>query len=178
MPSRWMHCVVDLIAFGRTYPEIHAQRDEPYKRLGAKHRIERHGLYQFCKKHREPFENLLPFLMECFEDLRNSQGGDKSEEAQVDAAHNRFDYLWDEFSTDERKYFEGLFAWIVLHPEILMSKFGVDVIGGRIHRVLEDGNEVWEDAPEVIQQYNELRKEVGKRLKEDDGLRAMLMKYG
>lgn len=54
----------------------------------------------------------------------------------------------------------------------------MDVIGGRIHRVLEDGNEVWEDAPEVIQQYNELRKEVGKRLKEDDGLRAMLMKYG
>lgn len=178
MPRGWVHCVVDLIVFGRTYPEIHKRKDEPYKNLGIKHRIERHGLYQFCKKHNEPFENLLPFLVECFEDLKNSQGGDKSEEAQVNAAHEFFDYLWDEFSADERKYFEGLFAWITLHPEVLLNKFGVDVIRGRIKRVLEDGREIWEDAPEVIQQYDKLRKEVEKQLKEDESLVAMLMMYG
>lgn len=180
MPLGWIHRTLDLIIFGRVYPEIHKWKDEPFKRLGRNHRRERHGLYWYCRKCNDEssFEDLLPILMQWFEDIRNSDGGDKAEEAMVESAHDHFDYIWDDLSLDERKYWEGFFAWVVLHPEILRKWVGVDVFTGRIKRKLECGREIWEETPEVIHQYKELRKEVERRVGKDSALVQFLFHYG
>lgn len=178
MPSGWIHWVQDLIAFGRIYSEIHRWKDEPHKYLGQKHRIERHSLYCMCKYAGKPFESLQPTLMKHFKRTRDLWGDEKAEEEMVNVAHEHLDCNWDELEESERKYWEGFFAWVALSPEILRDWAGVDVIHGRIKRRLDCGIEIWEEAPEVIQQYEKLRKKVEQCIKVDKSLRTMLRKYG
>jgi hypothetical protein len=53
-----------------------------------------------------------------------------------------------------------------MHPEIIEQKFQVDVIRGRIHRVI-DGEEIWEPSPETVTDYERLRAYV-ERVVEND----------
>ena len=42
MPSHWTHRFVCRLILGRAYPEVDKWLDQPYRYLGAKHRILRH----------------------------------------------------------------------------------------------------------------------------------------
>ena len=44
MPRHKVHRLIDRIFLGREYPDIHRWMDEPYKRLGPRHRMLRHDL--------------------------------------------------------------------------------------------------------------------------------------
>ncbi len=76
-------------------------------------------------------------------------------------SHDYLDRIWDyeglarEERTYTRKYWEAFHVWLVLNPDLLKDWAGVDVLSGRIHRVI-DGTETWEDEPEVKSEYRTL----------------------
>lgn len=66
---------------------------------------------------------------------------------------------------------------VQLNPEVLKDWAGVDVVAGRIHRVV-DGEEIWENAPELRPEYERLRALAYLLLRLDRELRHMLEQYG
>jgi hypothetical protein len=107
--------------------------------------------------------------------MRKTAGADVAEEQMSSDSHDLIDRRWDELSKEQRLYWEGLFAWLVFHPEVLERWAEVDVIRGRIRRVV-NGNEVWEDAPEIVPEYKRLRREVSRHQKWR--LRSLLACFG
>jgi hypothetical protein len=73
-------------------------------------------------------------------------------------SHDFVDKVWDfESLTREerlltRVWWFGFHVWLLFRPDLLRGWAGVDVLTGKIHRVI-DGTEVWEDTPEVIPEY-------------------------
>lgn len=166
MADAWVHAVIDLIAYGRPYFDLHKEKDEPSKRLGRSHRKVRHDWYQaFGKKWTldEPFPS-------CLKDqilkIRNINGPEKAEEKMASTDHDYTDRIWDSLSCSERKYREGFFVWITLNPKILKEWAGVDVLEGKIHRVI-NRYEVWESCPELKSEYRRLRRYI-KVVKDND----------
>jgi hypothetical protein len=90
-------------------------------------------------------------------------------------SHDLIDRTWNGLSREARLYWEGFFAWLIYHPDILERWAGVDVVMGRIKRVI-DGQVVWEDSPETVAEYKNLRREVSRHQKR--GLRNILARYG
>ena len=95
----------------------------------------------------------------------------------VDLAHDYLDKIWDDLSYTERKYWESFFAWLMLNPSILKNWAGVDVLNGRIQRIV-DGHEIWEHCPELISDYRRLRRYVEVVIKKDKNLQNLLHQYG
>ena len=177
MAGAWVHAVIDIIAYGRPYFDFHKEKDEPSKRHGRSHRKVRHDWYQaFGKKWTldEPFPS-------CLKDeiliIRNVDGPDKAEQKMAYMDHDYIDRIWDGLSCSERKYREAFFIRITLNPKILKEWAGVDVLEGKIHRVI-NGCEVWEDCPELKSEYRRLRNYV-QTVKDNDGtLQRMIEHYG
>ncbi|MEX2271232.1 MAG: hypothetical protein WD690_07175 [Vicinamibacterales bacterium] len=98
-------------------------------------------------------------------------------------AHDRLDVVWDypELSRAERrfarKYWEAFHVWIVFRPEVLKTWGGVDVLSGRVHRVI-DGVEIWEDDPELKHEYRRLLRRAHILARCDRGIAFMLKTYG
>lgn len=177
MPSGWIHGVIDLIAYGKPYFDMHKEKDMAYKILGRKHRIVNHEWYREYGKSwsfREPFPARLKGSIRI---LKNKQGADKSERQMAYIDHDYIDRVWDTLSSEERKYCEGFFAWVLCNPEILKKWGGVDVVCGKIQRLL-DGYEIWEVCPDLKSEYKRLRKYVETVIERDKTLKTMIDCYG
>ena len=178
MPSAWVHATIDLIAFGRHYFDLHREKDRPHETLGPEHRIVNHEWYKAFDWGVWTFSNPFPsWLHESIQALGDEEGPDRAEQHMGMNAHDYWDRGWDGLSFPERKYRESFFMWVLLHPELLKNWAGVDVVNGKIHRVI-DGKETWEDCPEVRSEYRRLRKYVEAVRIKDKILQKMLASYG
>jgi len=98
-------------------------------------------------------------------------------------SHDYLDKIWDfddlsqEERTYTRKYWGGLHVWLILNPQLLKNWAGVDVLASKILRVV-DGNEIWEEEPDVRSEYERLHDRACFLLRLDSGLHLMLETYG
>jgi hypothetical protein len=184
MASRLVHAVHSLIAFGHPYEYVHAKKDRfSQRRPGSAHRAVRHRVYGRLG----PTWDFPDAYTECWSRsirrIASSKGGGRAEECPISAAHDVDDRVWDfdDRSKEERarvrKYWEGLCAWLVLNPEVLKTWAGVDIVEGRIHRVM-DGVEVWDREPSLPAAYASLRRHVEYLLRVDRKLRDAVIAGG
>ncbi|MCX6664228.1 MAG: hypothetical protein NTZ75_08285 [Euryarchaeota archaeon] len=173
MPEGWVHATIDLIVYGRPYFDIHKNKDEAFLRLGKAHRKIKHEWYQaFGKKW--TFDDPFPdFLKGLISEIRGACGSDKAEKQMVYWDHDYFDRIWKNLSEKQRKYCKGAFAWIINNPMFLKNWAGVDVLEGKIKRVI-DGQEVWEICPELKSEYHRLHCYVKTVIEYDKDLQDML----
>jgi len=149
MPEAYVHAIESLLAFGRSYFSEHQEKDAPSRMLGREHRVANHDWYQafgivWDFKHPTP-----DWIAEVTEQIGKDFGDEQAEIYQaVFLAHDLTDRLHDSDSPHERKMSVAFHIFLLCHPEILEKKFGVDVINGRIHRVI-DGQEIWESSPQT-----------------------------
>src|SRR3972149_6294557 len=156
MASGWVHQVHSLIAFGLPYSHVHSRKDSHSQRSpGLRHRRFRHRKYQTCGETWDfdgPYSERHKAQVER---IRRWKGPALAERYMVSASHDVDDKVWDfdDSPRDERafrrKYWEGFCAWLVLNPAALKAWAQVDVVAGRIHRVIDDV-EVWEGESELI----------------------------
>ena len=177
MPSAWVHATIDLIVLGRHYFDLHQEKDKPHETLGPEHRILLHDWYQAFGKVRNFSDPFPDWLNTSIQALGDEAGPDRAEQHMAMNAHDYWDRVWDALSFPERKYREAFFIWLLLNPRILENWAGVDVVNGKIHRVI-DGEETWEDCPEVRSEYRRLRKYVEAVRTKDKILQKMLASYG
>jgi hypothetical protein len=173
MPNGWVHATIDLIVFGRSYFDLHHEKDKACGFLGAEHRIVNHEWYQAFGRvwtFSDPFPSWLKGSMQA---LGDAEGADKAEEQMVLNAHEYLDRVWDGLSAPERKYWESFFIWVLFHPRILKDWAGVDVVNGRIHRVVEN-QEIWETCPDVKSEYQRLCRYTSVVRHNDETLRDIL----
>lgn len=154
MPSGWVHATVDLVVYGRTYFHQHKKKDEPHKWLGWEHRKLRHKYYQLFSK-KWGFEDPFPLWLK--EITRLVDNPSKVEQLQSYVSHDYLDRIWDESSKEKRRWIEGLCFYIIGRPKLLRNWACVDVKNGKIRRLI-DGQEVWEDCPEVIIEWENLKR--------------------
>ena len=177
MPNGWVHAMIDLLAFGRSYFDLHQEKDKAYETLGLDHRVVDHDWYQGFGKFwtfSDPFPGRLK---QSIQTLKDTEGGDTAEEKMASIAHEYLDKVWDDLSTKERKYWESCFIWVLFHPEVLRDRFGLDVLNGKIHRVIE-GQEIWGDCPYTKAEYERLRRYAEVVRSNDETLQGMLERYG
>jgi len=97
----------------------------------------------------------------------------------VSAGHDIDDRLWDYDDVSHadrdlnRKCLEVWCAWMVLNPNPLQEFAQVDVLNGRIHRVIA-GADVWEHDPVLVPAYRDLLQRVRTKLRFDRRLREGL----
>lgn len=177
MPSAWVHATIDLIAYGRSYFDIHKEKDEPYKTLGYKHRVVRHEWYQAFEKEWTLHDPFPSCLKDQISKIRDINGPNKAEKRMADIDHDYIDRIWDTLSPQEKKYREGYFAWILFNQKILKEWAGVDVLDGRIQRMI-DNCEVWEYCPKLRNDYKRLSSYVKVVMKNDGILLHILEQNG
>lgn len=184
MPNGWVHETIDLIAYGRPYHHVHKTKDaESQKRPGRRHREVNHEWYQEFGKVWSLSDPFPDWWKETTQKVRDEEGPESAEELMVSVSHDYFDKVWDYDGLSKperdriRKYREGFFAWLLLRPSVLKEWAGVDVLEGKIQRLIE-GQEVWEDAPDIKSKYEGLRRRVEFVIRKDRALREMLERYG
>jgi hypothetical protein len=173
MPAGWVHAAFDLCVWGRSYFDDHKRKDRWSKTLGRWHRRRDHEWYlQFGKSwtFEIPFPNSLSYQF-C------SLSPFASERLQVDLSHDYLDRIWDSLDEQERRYWEGFFAWLILNPESLVTWAGVDVLNGRIARTISNQNR-WNTCPMLRSEYKRLRKYIGVVLRKNSRLRSVLSECG
>ncbi len=106
--------------------------------------------------------------------IHNVEGKEKFMSA---LGHDHLDRIWDELTKAERCYWEGFCVWLLARPDLLKTWAGVDVVEGRIHRVI-DGQEIWEPCPELVGEYRRLRTYAYAVAGRNPNLRAYLREYG
>jgi hypothetical protein len=177
MPNGWVHAIIDLIAYGRPYFDLHKEKDKAHETLGLKHRIVNHKWYQDYGKawdFRDPFPSSIKDLILR---IRNEEGDEKAEEQMAWIDHDYIDRIWDDLSSHERRYWEGFFIWVLLSHKILREWAGVDVQEGKIHRLI-DGREIWENCPEVKREYQRLCRYVKSVRRNNKDLQNVCRCYG
>ena len=88
-------------------------------------------------------------------DIKDGCDSRVAEEQMAYWDHDYFDRIWDDIPFEQKKYIEGAFAWIVFHPDFLLKWADVDVINGKIKRVI-DQKVIWEECPKLINEYHRL----------------------
>ena len=177
MASAWVHAVIDLIVYGRPYFDLHKQKDKPHQLLGSNHRSVNHDWYQAYGRSWNFCESFPSGIKEAIRILGNEEGADKGEELMAWIDHDCVDRTWDILSDLERKYWEAVFAWVLFRPKVLKDWTGVDVLNGKIQRII-NSHELWESCPELKSEYKRLYNYV-KVVKENDKiLQDMLERYG
>lgn len=173
MPAGWVHAAFDLSVWARSYFDDHRRKDRWAKTLGRWHRRRGHDWYlQFGKAW--TLEN--PFPSTVVNQLR-SLSPFAAEALQVNLSHDYLDKIWDFLDAQERRYWEGFFAWLVLNPELLITWAGVDVLRGRIERTVSNRTN-WNSCPALRGEYKRLRKYVEAVLRKNAQLRFVLNEYG
>ena len=152
MASAFIHSIIDLLVYGRPYFDLHKKKDADYATLGVKHREVYHEWYQAYLDEWDVDEPFPPSLKQVIEYVAQARGGDDAERSQSYVSHDYFDRIWDSLSDEERRFQEGYFIWVLLQPDILKQKFGVDVCSEKIERVI-NGMRIWEDAPGLRKEY-------------------------
>lgn len=183
MPAGWVHQVHSLIEFGLPYATVHSRKDWFSRRSpGLCHRQVGHRKYQSFGKSwsfDRPFSNRDEIRVDR---IAQWKGPIIAEEFMVSVSHDLDDRVWDFDGTarDERafrrKRWEGFCAWLILNPAVLKAWAQVDVLAGRIHRVI-DGVEVWKHDPELIPAYAVLLRRVRFVLSRDRMLREVVAAY-
>lgn len=177
MPSGWMHAIIDLTAFDQPHLDIHQWKDEPSQWLGIQHRTERHDWYNAGKAGVWSLDRPSPtWLDESIRALGEAHGDEAAERFMVQLSHDHWDLFWDECSRRDRLLIEGFFAWALLRADILLAKFGIDVVRGRIQREI-DGVLRWENHRSVLKPYRALRRYVERVLANNATLRAVVAAY-
>lgn len=177
MPDGWVHAVIDLIAYGRPYFDLHKEKDKASQILGSNHRIVDHDWYQAYGRYwdfRDPFPS---WLKESIRILSNEKGPEEAEAQMARVDHDYIDKTWDTLSFQEKKYREGFFVWILFHPRILKEWAGVNVLDGRIKRLIHT-DEIWEYCPELKSEYKRLCKYVKAVVENDQVLKNVIKRYG
>lgn len=176
MAAGWIHQTIDLIAYGRTYAHVHREKDAASQRIpGVRHRTVGHDWYQRFGRDWDFTEPYPQAAKELIERIGELHGPDAAEEHTSSDSHDLIDKTWDGLSREERLGSEGYFAWLVYHPDALGRVAGVDVLRGRIERVIA-GQVVWENSTETVTEYKTLRREVSRHHKWR--LRDVLARYG
>jgi len=155
MPSAFIHSIIDLLAYGRPYFDLHKKKDAAYATIGVKHRKVYHEWYNVYLDEWDFDDPFPPSLKQMIEDVVQARGGDDAERDQSFASHDYFDRIWDSLSEEERQLTEEFFIWVLGQPKVLKQKFGVDVHGEKIERMI-NGQVVWEDAPGLRKEYRRL----------------------
>lgn len=184
MPNRLIHEVHALIAYGRPYSQVHRTKDAFSQRApGMKHRSVKHRKYNafgitWC------LDNAFSLREKrSIERIAQWKGPEVAEKYMVSLSHDVEDKIWDfdGVPTDQRreirKYWEALCVWLVLNPEYLKTWAGVDVVAGRIQRLV-GAVELWEDEPALIDEYSALYKRVCFLLTRSKKLREAIHTYG
>jgi hypothetical protein len=184
MASGFVHEVHTLVALGRSYPEIHRWKDEPARRRpGRGHRRLRHRWYQSHGTLWDIDESTSELALERLRRVRTRLGPERADAYIASLGHDHLDVVWDypDLSPAERrftrKYWEAFHVWLVFNPAVLKCWGGVDVLAGRIHRVV-DGVEMWDDDPGVTSDYARLLDRARLLVKYDRGIAFMLARYG
>ena len=102
MADAWVHAVLSLIAFGKTYFDLHKQIDSWSQELGYEHRVMGHDYYQAYGRLWN-MEN--PFPERVWEHpykTRERYGNDEAEKEAVQLSHCYFDRVWDDFSREKK----------------------------------------------------------------------------
>lgn len=176
MAAGWVHQTVDLVAYGRTYAHVHRKKDAASQTIpGTRHRTVGHEWYQRFGRGWDFSQPYPQAAREFIEKIKETCGPDVAEEQMSADSHDLIDRTWDGLPRDARLYSEGFFAWLVYNPQVLESWADVDVMRGRIKRVI-DGQELWEDSLETVTEYKSLRREVSRHHKWR--LRDVLARYG
>jgi len=177
MANGWFHAIVDLIAFGRPYLDVHQEKDKAARTLGSRHRTVDHSWYwQFGTSW--TFSDPFPSgLRKTITESASTVGPDFAETQEVIFTHEYLDRVWDDLPHPERKYWEGFMVWLLLNPALLKTWAGVDVREGTIHRVV-DGQEIWEPCAELKELYKRLRRYAKFVEWKDPVLREMIEVFG
>jgi hypothetical protein len=173
MPAGWVHATFDLAIWGRSYFDHHRQKGRWSKTLGRWHRRRDHDWYW---KLGSLWTLESPFPS-CVEDQLRPLSPHEGEKLQVDLSHDYLDRTWDFLTQQERDYWEGFFAWLLLHPRLLMTWAGVDVLSGRIARQIS-GKTLWRRCPAVRGEYQRLRKYLDVVIRKKPQLRLRLNLWG
>ncbi|MBU2447522.1 MAG: hypothetical protein KJ666_18370 [Bacteroidetes bacterium] len=176
MANRYIHEIVDFICFGSAYPRVHTEKDAAWKTLGLEHRTKNHELYNLYGEEWN-FEDIYPKKLQSFFEAIQRKHGAKAEEFQVWFAHDILDKVWDGLSFSKRKYWESFLIWVIYSPRILKDWAGVDVINGRLLRVVED-QKTWKASPEIKFEYERLCRYVEIVKSNDEILQDMLERFG
>jgi hypothetical protein len=166
-----------MVAFGLPYLAVHQEKDKSSRILGSRHRTVNHPWYwQFGTSW--TFSNPFPdWLRKNIRESAETVGPDHAEIQEVMFSHEYLDRVWDDLSRPERKYWEAFMVWLLLNPALLKTWAGVDVREGTIHRIV-DGQEIWEQCPELKRLYKGLRRYAEFVKWKDPVLREMLAVYG
>jgi hypothetical protein len=177
--DRWLHEILDIIIWGRSYWWLHKEIDKEAKALGKYHRIyDSHDWYRKFKKSwdwENPFPKKelskeIPEILkviptefrQTFNKLVNREmrlSKDKGlvkEAFQAYIIHCFFDRMWAESLPEEKEYIKRFCVVWILSPRLLFDKAGVDIEKWKI-KVKRDG-EVWEDSPGLETNYKNLVK--------------------
>lgn len=176
MAAGWIHQTVDLVAYGCTYAHVHRRKDAAAQiNPGIRHRAAGHEWYQRFGRDWDFTQPYPRAARQAIEEMKETCGPGAAEEQMSADSHDLIDKTWDGLSREARLYWEGFFAWLVCHPEVLERWAEVDVIRGRIKRVV-NGDEAWENAHEIVGEYERLRREVSRHQKWR--LRSVLARFG
>lgn len=174
MPPKHVHATHTLLAFGRPHFDLHDEKDAPSLILGPTHRVLNHDWYQAGLAGMWTLDQPFPeWVRNVAAQIAEESGGFAAEEYEVWLAHDYLDRVWDELGARERRIEEALCCWLVLHPAYILDIGQVDVISGRIHRLI-DGEDVWEIEPALISEYRRLRRYVAAVLRNDQSLRRLV----
>lgn len=184
MANGLIHDIHALIAFGFPYSHVHRKKDAPARRApGLRHRRFCHSYYCAFRKTWDLADPFPHVVKRRIERVSRMAGCTLAEEYMVSISHDHLDKVWDfdglsrEDRVFTRKYWEGLCVWLLLKPQLLNDWAGVDVLAGRIHRVI-DGVDVWEEVPEVRAEYKRLHGQACFLLRFDKKLRRVIKEYG
>jgi hypothetical protein len=174
MPPGYIHAAQTLFAYGRTYFDEHQEKDAAHQILGRHHRSENHDWYHAYGTLWD-FDHPVPdWLGPMIERFADDHGDDAAEIYQaIYFSHDFADRVNDGAAPIDQKRSAAFHIFLLWHPEIIEVKFQVDVIKGRIDRVI-DGQEIWETSPETVQDYERLRHYVERVLENDAELQRMV----
>ena len=161
MPPKHVHATQTLLVFGRTWFDLHHQKDSPWRDLGSRHRSLHHDWYQDGRAGAWTLDDPFPdWVRNVAAQIAVERGGMEAEEYEVSMFHDVADRLWDELDRESRLQQEAFWCWLALNPAYMLDIGQVDVVNGRIHRILDNGEEVWEHEPELVVEYRRLRRYV------------------
>lgn len=158
MAAGWVHATIDLIAFGRSYFDLHQYKDHPWRELGFKHREINHDWYKEFGKNwdfNDPFPLIIHMRTAVF------TNPDEAEEFQSFISHDYIDKIWDTLDNNRRTEIEEYFKQLLQNPEELNRVCEINVSHGFIYRVI-DGKKVVEYCPQLVKEHQRLRNYVSK----------------
>lgn len=123
MPKRWLHELINIIAFGEGYWSYSKWKDKPSEQLGKEHRVERHEDYkqmvaEFKQKGWLPSELTIykpSQFGEVIKLLPKHIGVDEQKLSGV--THELIDETWSTLGHEQKIGWTSAFKDVVLHPQ-------------------------------------------------------------